>query len=84
MPLEIIYGGKTKASLPHGFEFPKDFVLTQNPKHWSNEQETIKVLKEVIDSYVKKQVFLDCPQHNGIIIAVWDAFEGLKNVNVKM
>ena len=33
LPMQIIYGGKTKASLPRGFVFPKGFSLSQNPKH---------------------------------------------------
>ena len=28
-----IYGGNKKASLPRGFDYPKRFCLTQNPKH---------------------------------------------------
>lgn len=32
-PMQIIYSGRTNASLSHGF------CLTQNPKHWSNEEE---------------------------------------------
>ena len=40
LPMQIIYGGKTTVSQPRGFQFPKGFCLSQNPKHWSNEQET--------------------------------------------
>lgn len=42
LPMQIIYSGKTKASLPCGFRFPPGFCVTQNPKHWSNEEETIR------------------------------------------
>lgn len=52
LPMQIIYAGKTKQSQPHGFAFPKGFSLTQNPKHWSNELETLKLIDEVINPYV--------------------------------
>ena len=34
------------------FVFPKGFSVTQNPKHWSNELETLKLIDEVINPYV--------------------------------
>lgn len=49
LSMQIIYSGKTKASLPCGFE---GFCLTQNSKHWSNEQKTMKLIKEVINTYI--------------------------------
>lgn len=55
LPLQIIYAGKTKASLPRGFTFPASFCLTQNPKHWSNEEETIKLIDQIINPYVVKK-----------------------------
>ena len=44
LPLQVIYGGK----LPPGFKFPTGFCLTQNPKHWSNEVETIKLIDNLL------------------------------------
>lgn len=49
LPLQIIYGGKTKASQPRGFQFPKSFCVSQNPKHWSNEEETVKLIDDIIN-----------------------------------
>ena len=34
LPMQVIYAGKTKASLPRGFSFPKGFSLSYNEKHW--------------------------------------------------
>lgn len=45
LPMQIIYQGKTDRSQPRGFEFPDGFSVTQNPKHWSNETETLKLGK---------------------------------------
>ena len=55
LPFQIIYGGKTVASLPRGFKFPTSFSLSQNPNHWSNEQETMKLVDEVINPYAVKK-----------------------------
>ena len=41
LPMQVIYSGKTKASQPRDFSFPTGFSITQNPKHWSNEVETL-------------------------------------------
>lgn len=75
LPVQIIYAGKTTASQPRGFVFPKGFLVTQNPKHWSNEQETLKLIKEVINPYVietRKKLNLP-PTQKAMII--WDAFK---------
>ena len=52
LPMQIIYQGKTKASQPRGFDFPRGFVVTQNPKHYSNELETLNLLDNIIQPYV--------------------------------
>ena len=50
--MQIIYGGKTTAFQPHGFQLSKEFSLSQNPKYWSNKQETLKLIDEVINPYL--------------------------------
>ncbi|KAL9954832.1 hypothetical protein ACROYT_G042413 [Oculina patagonica] len=52
LPMQVIYQGKTKASLPRNFVFPKGFCLTQNPKHYSNEEETLKLIDSIINPYL--------------------------------
>ena len=60
LPLQIIYRGKTQKSQPRGFSFPPGFIVSQNPKHWSNEQETLKLIEEIINPYlVKKRAELE-------------------------
>lgn len=44
LPMQIICLGKTKASQPRVFEFPRRFAEAQNPKHHSNELETVKLI----------------------------------------
>ena len=79
--MQIINGGKTTASQPRGgIQFPKGFCLSQNPKHWSNEQET---LKEVINPYlVRKRVELK-PAETQKALVVWDVFKGQTTEEVK-
>ena len=50
--MQIIYGGKTDRSQPRGVKFPKGFNVTQNRRHWSNEEETIKFIKHIINPRV--------------------------------
>ena len=48
LPFQLIYTGKTACSLP-SVEFPNGFCLSYNPKHWSNEYETINLLESIVD-----------------------------------
>ena len=76
LPLQIIYGGKTVASQPHGFNFPKGFCVSQNPNHWSNEQETMKLIENIITPYiVKKRAELKLPEAQKALV-IWDVFRG--------
>ena len=63
LPFQIIYAGKTKASQPRDIQFPSGFCVTQNPTHWSNEEETLKLVREIINPYIiKKQIELKLPE----------------------
>ena len=52
LPMQLIYGGETKQSLPR-FTFPDGFSLGFNPKHFSNAMESIKLINEIIMPYVQ-------------------------------
>ena len=54
LPIQLIYGGKTKQSLPR-YKFPESFSLSVNPKHFSNTEESIKIIKEIVVPYVEKE-----------------------------
>ena len=83
LPMQIIYSGKTKASLPRGFKFPEGFCLTQNPKHWSNEEETLKLIQEVIDPYVvHERERLNLPPDQKSLL-IWDVFRGQMTAKVR-
>ena len=44
LPMQLIYWGKTDKSLPR-YQFPDGFSLSINEKHFSNTNESIKLLK---------------------------------------
>ena len=54
LPVQLIYAGKTMQSVPK-VSFPKEFSLSANPTHFSNAEESIKFLNEVINPYVEKE-----------------------------
>ena len=82
LPMQIIYQGKTTASQPRNFQFPKGFFVSQNPKHYSNETETLSLIDKVIKPYVdlkRKEPKLQ-PIQKALLI--WDVFKGQKTDKV--
>ena len=74
LPMQLIYGGKTKQSLPR-FKFPDGFSLSCNPKHFSNAMESIKLINEIIIPYVHSQrKELGKPKQAALVIM--DGFRG--------
>ena len=74
LPMQLIYGGKTKQSLPR-FKFPDGFSLSCNPKHFSNAMESIKLINEIIIPYVQSQrKELGKPKQAALVIM--DVFRG--------
>ena len=54
LPMQLIYGRKTKQSFLR-FKFLDGFLLSCNPKHFSNAMESIKLINEIIIPYVQSQ-----------------------------
>ena len=52
--MQLIYGGKTNQSLPR-YQFPKNFSLSVNQKHYSNEKESLKLFDEIILPYINSE-----------------------------
>ena len=52
--MQLIYGGKTTKSFPR-VKFPDSFSLSANDKHFSNTQESLKLLNEIIIPYIQKE-----------------------------
>ena len=50
--------------------------MSQNPKHWSNEQETLKLIEDIINPYIiKKRAELKLPETQKALV-IWDVFKG--------
>ena len=54
LPMQLIYKGKTSQSFPK-ITLPDGFSLSANEKHFSNTDESIKYLKEIIIPYVEQK-----------------------------
>ena len=54
LPFQLIYTGKTTACLP-SVKFPKDWLLSYTPNHWSNEDKTKEYTRSVIIAYVQRK-----------------------------
>ena len=79
--MQLIYAGKTSQSL-HRYSFPKGFCLSFNPKHSSNTNESVKVLKEIITpSVVKQRELLKC-QIDQKALVIMDVFTGQMTAEV--
>ena len=74
LPFQLIYTGKTKRSLPDAKLLPKGFLLSCNPSHWSNEKETLRLLCEVIEPYIKEMKEKRNLPDEQKCLMVWDAF----------
>lgn len=74
LPMQIIYAWKTTACYPRGVTFPTGFCISQNPKHWSNEDETLKLIDKIIHPYlVKKHAEMNLAEDQKMLV-VWDVF----------
>ena len=68
LPLQLIYSDKTKQSLAR-YKFPESLSLSVNPKHFSNTEESIKIIEEIALPYVEKErEKLDDPDQATLLI----------------
>ena len=54
LPIQLIYGGKTQQSLPKE-NLSNEFSLSVDEKHFSNTQESLKLIEDIINPYVKEE-----------------------------
>uniref|UniRef100_A0A1X7SIC0 DDE-1 domain-containing protein n=1 Tax=Amphimedon queenslandica TaxID=400682 RepID=A0A1X7SIC0_AMPQE len=67
---------KTEKSQPRGFKFISDFLVLQNTKHWSNEEETLKLVDNIISPFVvKKREEMGLSRTQKALV-IWDVFKG--------
>ena len=82
LPMQLIYGGKTTQSIPR-VKFPAGFSLSANPKHFSNTEESLKVLKDILIPYIQEErlnAHLDAHQK---ALLIMDVFKGQMTPEVK-
>ena len=72
LPMQLIYGGKTNQSLPK-FKFPESFSLSVNPTHYSNREETIKLIHDIL---IKKERAKLNLEKNQQALVIMDVFTG--------
>ena len=72
--LQLIYGGKTNQSLPR-YQFPKDFSLSVNPKHYSNEKESLKLVDKIVLPYVTEE-WQRLVKLNQKVLVIFDVLKG--------
>ena len=75
LPMQLIYKGKTQRSFPR-VNFPSSFSLSANSKHFSNTQESLKLLDEIIIPYVEKEREALNLDKNQPALLIIDAFSG--------
>jgi len=75
LPMQLIYGGKTKQSLPR-FKFPDSFSLSVNEKHYSNTKESLKFFNEIIIPYIEGVRSSDNISADQYALVVMDVFTG--------
>ena len=82
LPIQLIYSGKTKRSLPK-FDFPKCFVVTFTRNHWSNYEKCVSLFKKIIFRYLKaKKKELGYPKEQYSII-VMNTFKVQDKADIK-
>ena len=75
LPMQLIYGVKTNQSIPR-YNFPENFCLSANPKHFSNTEKSLKYLDEVIIPYVVKERSGSKLLNDQKVLMIMDVFPG--------
>ena len=75
LPMQLIYGGKTKKCLPR-FKFPEKFSLSYNETHHSNEKEACKFIEEILKPYIKQVIEPGNLPIDQTALVIMDVFKG--------
>ena len=77
LPMQLIYGGKTKRNLPK-VKFPDPFSLSVNEMsvHISNTNESLKFIEDIITPYVEKEHGKLGLSDNQPALVILDVFSG--------
>ena len=85
LQIHFTYGGKTAAINPKS-EFPKCFSLTANQRHYSNTDEFLKLLDEIIIPYMLILTLREkCPNTELFLVCIFlYSVRSQENINVKI
>ena len=75
LPMQLIYQGTTPACLPKT-AFPKDWLLSYTPNHWSNEEKTLEYIQHIILPYLTPKKRELCLPESFPAFAIFDFFKG--------
>ena len=74
LPIQLLYQGKTNRCHPK-FTFPVEFDVWHTPKHWANEETTIRFIQHIILPYVQAvRAKNNTPDQAALVI--FDVFKG--------
>ena len=82
LPIQLIYGSKTKKSIP-AVKFPDEFHVTANPKHYSNEKESLEMMRKIIIPYVEEERRRLHLSNSHPAVLIMDVFKGQMTDTVK-
>ena len=82
LPIQLIYTGKTKRSLPK-FKFPSSFSVTCTENHWSNTEKSIEFFEEIIFPYLEKVKIENGYPEEQHSLVIMDTFKGQDNDTLK-
>ncbi|PFX18016.1 hypothetical protein AWC38_SpisGene17650 [Stylophora pistillata] len=74
LPFQLIYQGKTARYLP-ATNFPEEFCLSCNKKHWSNGKETLRLINDVLHPYIQRTKARLGLDENARTVLIWDSFK---------
>ena len=75
LPLQLIYSGKTMASLPK-YQFPSNWHVTFTENHWANESTMIDYFHKIILPYIKQKRLDLKLSDNYPALVLFDVFKG--------
>ena len=76
LPPQLIYQGKTVASLP-STRFPSDWHVTFTPTYWANKSTTLAYIEKVILPYVQSKRKQCNVSHEQRALCIFDNFKSL-------
>ena len=82
LPMQLIYNGKTKRSLPK-FKFPNSFSVVFTENHWSNTDKSVEFFEKIIFPYLDKVKKENRYPNEQYSLIVMDFFKGQHNDTLK-